>query len=153
MKRKDSAQAWIHRGLKYTENKPYGRLCKMHNPFFYEFLSSFVCKCIQDRLLYCSYILKTPKTRGMTLIGVFISLTGWDGHYLFCDRRLHGWAAPAAWAGGRCQVYYKSYARLKLTDGSNIVGSSCTQWLPYRSVLSLVWGSELRNHKVLTYCM
>ncbi len=25
------------RGLIYTENKPLGRLCKMCNPFFYEF--------------------------------------------------------------------------------------------------------------------
>ncbi len=33
----NKAVSWEQSGVKYTKNKPFGRLCKMCDPFFYDF--------------------------------------------------------------------------------------------------------------------
>ncbi len=63
------------RGLIYTEYKPFCRLCKMRNPFFNEF--KLVMSINAFKLVFCTSTIYTPKklkARGLTLIGVLISL-------------------------------------------------------------------------------
>jgi hypothetical protein len=52
----------IQRGLIYTENKPLCLLCKMFNPFFYEFLAMPSVKV--SKLGCCTATIYTTETNG-----------------------------------------------------------------------------------------
>ncbi len=53
----NTAKGLIQRGLKYTEEKPLGRLCKMCNPFLHEVRVVPSAKWVPARLLCCYFVL------------------------------------------------------------------------------------------------